>query len=169
LLSGHWKDTAQADRSYFIDVDPDLFEHILRYYLRRPDVFPLFYDDAKGHGFLKYYALLGEARYFGIEPLSGWIEQRKYAEALSVEYTREKWKYLDPVRVPSDTTIAPYSSNTPGKTWICPQGFSYHMGDATRCRGECRTYWLRHNNPSLIYENNPHMLPVLRKRTILNV
>jgi hypothetical protein len=61
LLSGRWEN-ALEDGSYFIDADPVLFEHILRY-LRR-GVFPLFFDTAKGHDPYLYLALLEEARYF---------------------------------------------------------------------------------------------------------
>ncbi|KAJ0370501.1 hypothetical protein COL922a_014331 [Colletotrichum nupharicola] len=87
LRSGRWN--ARADGSYFVDADPDLFAHILNY-LRRPDVFPLFYDNVKDHDFLKYYALLAEARYFGIDALAKWIEDRGYAKVLSFEYTFER-------------------------------------------------------------------------------
>ncbi|KAL3465583.1 hypothetical protein BJX64DRAFT_285515 [Aspergillus heterothallicus] len=48
LLSGRWKTSAREDGSYFIDADPDLFVHILRY-LRR-GLYPIFYDVHKGHG-----------------------------------------------------------------------------------------------------------------------
>ncbi|KAJ0419346.1 BTB/POZ protein [Aspergillus carlsbadensis] len=68
LLSGRWN-SARSDGSYFVDADPDLFAHILNY-LRRPDVYPIFYDDVKGHDYLKYHALLSEARYFGIDALA---------------------------------------------------------------------------------------------------
>src|SRR3954471_305451 len=61
LLSGRWGN-ALADGSYFIDADPSLFEHILRYLRRR--VLPLFYDKAKGHDYALYLALLEEAKYF---------------------------------------------------------------------------------------------------------
>ncbi len=61
LLSERW-DNADADGSYFIDADPDLFEHILRY-LRR-GVFPIFYDNVKGHNHALYLALLQEANIF---------------------------------------------------------------------------------------------------------
>ncbi|KAL2043480.1 hypothetical protein N7G274_003787 [Stereocaulon virgatum] len=47
LLSGRWEDSQSADGSFFIDADPDLFAHILRY-LRR-GVLPVVYE--KGHGF----------------------------------------------------------------------------------------------------------------------
>lgn len=66
LLSGWWNN-ALEDGSYFIDADPVLFEHILRY-LRR-GVFPLFFGAVKGHDYHLYLSLLEEARYFQIRRL----------------------------------------------------------------------------------------------------
>lgn len=45
LLSGRW-DHERADGSFFIDADPELFEHVLRYL--RHSVLPIFYVSAKG-------------------------------------------------------------------------------------------------------------------------
>src|SRR4051812_26960470 len=59
LLSGRWDNTLE-DGSHFIDADPALFQHILRY-LRR-GVFPLFFDLEKGHDYSLYLSLLEEAR-----------------------------------------------------------------------------------------------------------
>lgn len=46
LLARRW-DNAQEDGSYFIDADPDLFYHVLRYLHR--GILLIFYDKAKGH------------------------------------------------------------------------------------------------------------------------
>jgi hypothetical protein len=45
-LSRRWVNR-QEENSYFVDADPTIFEHILRY-LRR-GVLVIFYDKAKGH------------------------------------------------------------------------------------------------------------------------
>jgi BTB/POZ domain-containing protein KCTD9 len=69
MLSGRW-DNTQADGSYFIDADPQLFEHILRY--PRRGVLPVFYDNLRGHNHALYRALLEEARYFQTGQLENW-------------------------------------------------------------------------------------------------
>ncbi|KAI9773729.1 MAG: hypothetical protein M1839_002027 [Geoglossum umbratile] len=79
LLSERW-DSAQADGSYFIDADPGLFEHILRY-LRRA-VLPVFYDKLKGHDHALYLALLEEAKYFQIARLAKWLEEKVLNDVL---------------------------------------------------------------------------------------
>ncbi|ORY55912.1 BTB/POZ protein [Pseudomassariella vexata] len=75
----------QRDGSYFIDADPELFNHILRY-LRR-GIRPVFWDLTKGHDYVQYNALLEEARYFGVRELVSWIERQEYHDVVSVETT----------------------------------------------------------------------------------
>jgi BTB/POZ domain-containing protein KCTD9 len=62
--------------SYFVDADPQLFDHILRY-LRR-GVLPIFYDNIRGHDHGLYRALLEEARYFQIDRLENWLSDKSY-------------------------------------------------------------------------------------------
>jgi phytoene desaturase (3,4-didehydrolycopene-forming) len=87
LLSERW-DNALPDGSYFIDADPALFEHILRYLRRR--VLPIFYKVNKGHDQELYLALLEEARSFQIARLHNWLENRQYLRALSIECSLEE-------------------------------------------------------------------------------
>jgi hypothetical protein len=89
LFSGRW-DNKQADGSYFIDADPQLFEHILRY-LRR-GVRPIFYDNVKGHDHALYFALLKEAQYFQIPKLESWLRGRNYLQAVRSYTPRTMWK-----------------------------------------------------------------------------
>lgn len=84
LLSSRW-DNKQPDGSYFIDVDPELFKHILRYLRRR--ILPIFYDKCKGHDHALYIALLEEAKYFLIPRLEKWLDERRYLQAVSVRYS----------------------------------------------------------------------------------
>ncbi|PWY86596.1 hypothetical protein BO94DRAFT_597322 [Aspergillus sclerotioniger CBS 115572] len=85
LLSGRWN-SKSPDGSYYVDADPNLFEHVLRY-LRR-GVFPIFYDyDKCRHDYHMYLALLGEARYFGIHSLGDWLKNEGYHDAVEVSLT----------------------------------------------------------------------------------
>lgn len=60
LISGPWEGDLLMDGSYFIDADPDAFEHILKYL--RHGTFPLFYDNAKGHDHRQYLGVLERKR-----------------------------------------------------------------------------------------------------------
>jgi len=72
-LSGHFAWEPEADGSYFLDADPELFTHLLRF-MRRPQVYPLFYDRAKGFDYDLYNRLQVEAEYFQMDSLATWIK-----------------------------------------------------------------------------------------------
>ncbi|KAF7621440.1 hypothetical protein F9C07_10477 [Aspergillus flavus] len=84
LFSTRWNNQ-RPDGCYFLDADPNLFEHILLYCRR--GIFPLFYDRACGHNYSLYLQLLQEARYFGIDGLREWLEEEKYLQAVKIEYS----------------------------------------------------------------------------------
>jgi phytoene desaturase (3,4-didehydrolycopene-forming) len=127
LLSGPW-DNVLDDGSYFIDTDPTLFEHILRY-LRR-GVFPLFFDTIKGHDYHLYISLLAEARYFQIPRLARWLEQKRYLAAVRVENTADE--YLDGdlnwqrLVVPPGATLEYYPRQVTRTAYVCPRCSSRH-------------------------------------------
>lgn len=139
LLSGRW-DNQQEDGSYFIDADPDLFEHILRF-LRRGTL-PLFYDKSKGHDYGLYHALLAEARYFGIDALENWLVDRGYEKMVKVTLLLESFEYssdddllLDQLRGNVTTECHPrwYTK----KVYVCPRGIRVHRGIPSACGREC--------------------------------
>ncbi|PWY87448.1 hypothetical protein BO70DRAFT_394338 [Aspergillus heteromorphus CBS 117.55] len=139
LLQGHWKN-ALPDGSYFIDADPDLFEHILRY-LRR-GVFPLFYDKRTGHDLAMYLAILEEARYFGIDVLRKWLEEEIYYKAVTIRYDISE-KNVDVCYAEIETSAADTEYNvslTTNKVYICPREIPTHMGKSDRCRRKCRNF-----------------------------
>lgn len=82
-LSPHYNWTPQRDGTYFIDTDPDLFTHLLAY-MRRPEVFPLFYSKTDGFDYNVYNRLEVEATYFQIDALHEWIAAKKYLKAFRV-------------------------------------------------------------------------------------
>lgn len=61
---------------YFIDADPDLFTHILRYL--RTGMYPLFYDADRGHDEPQYLALLNQAKFYEISKLEDWLASKSY-------------------------------------------------------------------------------------------
>ncbi|KAG6090341.1 hypothetical protein E4U15_006663 [Claviceps sp. LM218 group G6] len=87
----------------FIDADPALFEHILRY-LRHP-IFPLFYNQAHGHDIGLYAALLNQANYFQISRLQKWLAAKRYLEAIQVKHTMDVVENWSDRTLPSDTYL----------------------------------------------------------------
>lgn len=75
LLSNTTAWEPQEDGTYFLDADADLFEHMLRF-MRRPEVFPLFYDASKGFDYDLYNRLEVEATHFQVWELAKWIAEK---------------------------------------------------------------------------------------------
>jgi hypothetical protein len=74
-LSEHFTWEPDENGSYFLDADPNVFEHLLRF-MRRPEVFPLFYNHAAGFDYDLYNRLEAEAEYFQIDALYEWIKAK---------------------------------------------------------------------------------------------
>ena len=63
-LLEQWEHNKEEDESYFVDADPDIFQHILRYL--RLNLFPVIYDPSKGHNFPLYNAVLHQGITLGV-------------------------------------------------------------------------------------------------------
>lgn len=131
------------DCSYFVDADPTLFEHILRY-LRR-SVFPIFYDASRGHNYGLYIALLGEARFFGIPRLQHWLEQQEYTRAVHVKRKLSMVtgdvtnSFPDHVLTSeSDTTMKFHPVYVTKSVYVCPRGILVHGGEPAACGKQCK-------------------------------
>jgi BTB/POZ domain len=108
LFSGRWAMPKQLDGSIFIDTDPNVFEHVLRY-LRR-GVFPLAFDKETGHDYKLYIEILSEARYFQIPKLEKWLEGKCYIHCVDFSTAQKR---VGPVRTKesSSTTTSSWSSD----------------------------------------------------------
>ncbi|OTA80945.1 hypothetical protein M434DRAFT_401514 [Hypoxylon sp. CO27-5] len=140
-LSGRWSD-ADADGSYFIDADPTLFEHVLRYL--RSGNFPVFFDSvSQTFDHAKYISLLGEARYFGIRKLEDWIANERYLDVVRLErsVTIIQNADLQPVegylKKRANAKVEVATSWNTQKVYICPRGIDYHRGYRSRCGQAC--------------------------------
>ncbi|RAR09354.1 hypothetical protein DDE82_001866 [Stemphylium lycopersici] len=140
LLSNTTAWEPQEDGTYFLDADADLFEHMLRF-MRRPEVFPLFYDASKGFDYDLYNRLEVEATHFQVWELAKWIAEKKYLEA--VEMTIYPWPNtlkLDelaqetlPGNASKDIHIIPRTR----KKFICSCRIPVHMGAKEECDAAC--------------------------------
>jgi hypothetical protein len=74
----------QRNGSYFVDADPVIFEHLLRF-MQRPSVFPVFYDPIRGYDYALYSRLQAEAHHFQVDTLRDWIKEKKYLHAVMVK------------------------------------------------------------------------------------
>ncbi|KAF7870553.1 hypothetical protein EAF04_004297 [Stromatinia cepivora] len=135
LLSGRWNNT-EADGSYFIDADPGLFSHILRY-LRR-GVPPLFYDYTKGHDHALYHALLEEAKYFQIPRLEKWLRDKRYVSAVKLRCSvRELEGLWWECEGKSECFEEFHPAWRVKKVYVCPRGIPVHRGNPRACGRQC--------------------------------
>ncbi|KAF2236546.1 hypothetical protein EV356DRAFT_530827 [Viridothelium virens] len=136
FLKPEW-DSKQPDGSYFLDADPDTFEHILRYL--RHETFPLFYNQRTGFDYWKYNALVAQADYFCIEELVKWIKEQKYVGAVQTTVsmaTYDRDIYPQHQLDGNSETEHHFTLKTM-KVYVCPRGISSHEGDRRRCGRQC--------------------------------
>lgn len=69
-----------GDGEYFVDGDPELFTHILRYLRTR--TYPIFYDRVSGHDLPLYAAVQQQAEFYQLRDLTAWLSEKKYLKAV---------------------------------------------------------------------------------------
>ncbi|GAB1316388.1 hypothetical protein MFIFM68171_06598 [Madurella fahalii] len=81
FFRGDWRAALRDDGTVFVDSDPEVFQHIVKY-LRR-GIFPLSYDQKKGHNYKLYADILAEARHFRIPKLERWLTDQLYLNCIT--------------------------------------------------------------------------------------
>jgi hypothetical protein len=94
MISGTLLWAAEPDGSYFLDTDPDAFEHVLRF-MRRPSIFPLFWSKSEGFDYAQYHRVQTEAEVFKVDALHDWIRDKKYLDAIHVHTLKALKEDLD--------------------------------------------------------------------------
>lgn len=138
-FSGRYAIKKEGHDSSFIDADPALFDHILRY-LRR-GIFPLVYDKTKGHDYALYTQILEEAKYFQCPTLIVWLEDSCYHKCISWNVNMKLSDAPDG-RTHGDSKVEslppiPHVMET-DKIYLCPRGIYKHKGDEGACGRQCK-------------------------------
>lgn len=139
-LSGRFTWTPQADGSYFLDADPEIFEHLLRF-MRRPCSCPLFWSKDRGFDYDMYRRLQDEAEYFQVDKLCQWIKDKKYENAFSIcVYSPGIVEAED--HVPRRNLDGPFSESRhfvtkTRQSYVCPREIIEHRGAPGRCGKAC--------------------------------
>ncbi|KAI4262008.1 MAG: hypothetical protein L6R42_002807 [Xanthoria sp. 1 TBL-2021] len=138
VISGRWDSNTQPDGSFFIDADPEIFKHILRFL--RHGVYPLCYDKAKGHDFAMYAAIQKQADYFVIPKLVKWLSQGEYTKAITIATMAQIVEGVDKLDGTTDsgTKISYYPTWRTVSKYVCPRGIAVHYGNTWRCGRDCR-------------------------------
>lgn len=138
-LSDRFTWVPQADGSYFLDADPEMFEHLLRF-MRRPSNFPLFWSKHGGFDYDLYQRLQAEAEYFQVDALYQWIKDKKYLKAVRIRTHQPLAVSLDhfiPEVMDSNSyeeyLFAPRTVNK----YVCPRGIIQHYDRQEQCGRDC--------------------------------
>lgn len=125
-----------AEVHFFMDMDGDVFAHVLRYL--RSGVFPVFFDKSKGHDYSLYAMLLGQARYLQIPQLEQWLTTKAYLQAITVtsivSETEFKGAFVE--KTGMDTEVK-FRSHIRTRGYVCPRGIIGHMGQPENCGRQC--------------------------------
>ena len=135
-LDSNWNDE-QPDGAYFLDSDPIVFSHILRYL--RSGILPVFYSKDKGHDYELYAAVLVQAKCFKIKKLEAWIEGKRYLDAVKVE---RQVRVLDSAGVGdgtigAETEVKCFPQWAKEKVFVCPRRIDAHRGTPGACGRQC--------------------------------
>ncbi|KAI4690089.1 uncharacterized protein J4E84_004270 [Alternaria hordeiaustralica] len=167
-LSGRFPWEPEMDGSYFLDADPDLFEHLLRF-MRRPEVLPLFYDAAKGFDYNLYNRLEAESQYFQIDVLHEWIKNKKYLNAIRVQTYDANIRgigAIGPEYFPANKTEDWYVIQKKQKVYLCPRHIPAHRGRPELCGMACHKKQAEH---ALEYEEESYLEVVsVQKETVFD-
>ncbi|MCJ1393628.1 hypothetical protein MMC18_006503 [Xylographa bjoerkii] len=138
MLSGRWPYEVQEDGSYFIDADGVIFEHLLRYL--RHGVLPVYYDSVKGHDFGLYVALLEQARFFGVDALEKWLNNKTYLKVVKMEHHAWLVDSINSVgqTVGGDVELEYHTSWITKRVYVCPRGIPVHRGNPDACGRACK-------------------------------
>ena len=139
LLSANWNTTMRPDGSYFIDSDPEVFAHVLRYL--RSGVPPLFHHGSgTGWDYGLYALVLEQARFFGIEELEKWIGGKKYLAVVKVQRSARMLESYAELDGSSgwETEIEYFPVWETRKVYVCPRGIACHRGEPSKCGKQCK-------------------------------
>lgn len=165
-LSERFTWTPEDEGSYFLDTDPDLFAHLLAF-MRRPQIFPLFYDAAKGFNYDLYNKLEVEAEYFQVDALHKWIKDKKYTQAIKTQITSATLENVKSVmQLQAEVSKGGEIHITPctRKVYLCPRQITAHRGHAEQCGGACHR---RQAENDVVYENEPYWQVLSFKRNTM--
>jgi hypothetical protein len=86
----------ESDGWYFLDTDPEIFEHLLRF-MRRPSAFPLFWSQSEGFDYGLYHRVQTDAEYFQLDALHEWIKTKKYLTGVTVHISPPRIEEVEQV------------------------------------------------------------------------
>jgi BTB/POZ domain-containing protein KCTD9 len=132
-------------RCFRLAKDPQIFAHIVDYI--RDGIFPLFHSGGS-HDFPTYSRVLIYARFFGVQGLVTWLENKTYLKAIQQHYEfAEHITDFQPPSLPHLGTARFANSNqelefhpqlVTRQEYLCPRGITSHRDNQDGCGEKCR-------------------------------
>jgi hypothetical protein len=139
LFSEEWDSASNKERLYFIDADPNTFEHLLRF-MRRPGLFPLFWSRASGFDYDLYNRVGHEARFFQVDELSDWIDSQKFINSIAIKVdisSKQSIHQMCSETIMGDAEISHHFLLKSRCVYLCPRGITVHRGHPDMCGAAC--------------------------------
>ncbi|KAL8676833.1 MAG: hypothetical protein Q9186_006683 [Xanthomendoza sp. 1 TL-2023] len=140
ITSGRWDHNKQPNGTFFIDADPEVFKHILRFL--RHDVYPLCYDKCKGHDVAMYSAIQKLANYLLVEDVVEWLSKQEYLKAVKIETSArvvdDGEDGLNGTLRESNVEVRYHPGWRTVKKYVCPRGIGSHYDRPWRCGKDCK-------------------------------
>jgi hypothetical protein len=156
----------QAKGSYFLEANPDLFEHLLRF-MRRPEIFPLFYTKADGYNYDLYNHLEAEALYFQMDTLHKWLKAKIYLQAFKTEIGAPVIRNISlasQIMPAVDENEDMHVVACTRKVYLCARQIAAHRGRADLCGGACHR---RQADDAVVYEDEPYWQVLTVKKEVV--
>ncbi|KAI4209672.1 MAG: hypothetical protein LQ351_007426 [Letrouitia transgressa] len=136
ISSGRWEESQQADGSYFIDMDSDVFKYILRFL--RHGIYPLCYDNVRGHDYAMYENIRSAAEYLVVEKLVHWLSEKNYIDAVTTKYQLQIDEGLPSTTSRSNAVVKFHHTYKTKKCYVCPRRITRHYDNPGGCGRDCR-------------------------------
>lgn len=132
------EENAPPELRMFLDLDPDVFAHVLEYL--RSGVFPLFYDKSRGYNYNLYDRLLAQARFLQMPRLMHWLERKLYLSAItSTRWVKEvPMKDMITERIGGDEDVE-FQTHVRSMI-ICPRNIRRHLEYPSTCGQDCDNF-----------------------------
>ncbi|KAF2658828.1 hypothetical protein K491DRAFT_755909 [Lophiostoma macrostomum CBS 122681] len=140
LSEEKWTIQKQEDGSIYVEADPEVFCHLLRF-MRQPEVYPLFWTLTEGFDYNLYNLLEKQAVYFQVDGLADWIRKKEYQKVIKFRRSEPKTEELQSMssyETCANEEIERYSIKRTEKVYVCPRGILSHRGHPEQCGRQCR-------------------------------
>jgi hypothetical protein len=137
-----WTTQQQEDGSIYIEADPEVFSHLLRF-MRQPETYPLFWTPLNGFDYNLYNHLEKQAVYFQVDHLADWIRKKEYEKAIKVHRSPPRKDELGNIMSEETTAneeVERHIFRRINKVYVCPIAKAPHRGHPEMCGRQCNNF-----------------------------